>query len=118
MPTEKFDETGKPVLVKVGAVDYTVEWYDEYQFRARNAFGQGDHLYAKLGACNFLKPQAMAVAFLHEVTHALHFGSSASQDKELDVEHIAELVSNGLAAFWRDNPGTMQWVGAQLMSEG
>ena len=107
MTSERIDEQGRPVRVKVGAVDYTVQWHGLEWHRQTGAMGQQDMILLTIDLYEALAPHQIAVTFMHEIVHALHLHSL--NDGNLNGEEIAALVSVGLTAFWRDNPLAFYW---------
>lgn len=108
--SECFDEHGRPTLVKVGAVDYTVLWVDVQQARAIRTCAQQDPWYQTIQLLDVVPPTGLAVDFVHELFHALRYQSPvAGNEDEITEEQAAQLCAVGLTAFWRDNPRTFAW---------
>lgn len=59
-------------------------------------------------------PQQTANTFLHEVIHAIHWVYGLMSREDPAEEEYTNLTTNGLCAFWQDNPAAVAWIGEML----
>ncbi|MDL2284445.1 hypothetical protein LJC19_04810 [Oxalobacter sp. OttesenSCG-928-P03] len=62
-----------------------------------------------------LPTQQIANTFLHEVMHCIHYvyGISPGEDTCTE-EYYTTFTTNGLCAFWMDNPKAADWFSAMM----
>lgn len=114
MAVERFDTAGRPTRVKVGPVDFAVQWRDAEWRDKYDRAGHCNSHYLEMVFSDLTGPN-LARVFLHEVCHAIKDFSPLMSDS-LNNEQYADLTACGLVAFWRDNPLTFAWW-AGLLAE-
>jgi hypothetical protein len=102
------DRLDKPTSIKIGALDYAIEWQDGNWMAASERFGECSFTQQVIRINGTMPAHRVATTFLHEVTHAVlaHFGV---HDEKQDDEDIATMIGTGLTMVWRDNPDVLKW---------
>jgi hypothetical protein len=104
---EKVDKIGRPIKVKVAALDYKIIWRTDDWGSTSDCYGLCETVARRITLDATQDDMQAAVTFLHEVLHAIH--SIQLKGQELDAETFANMTSVNLVAFWRDNPKTFAW---------
>lgn len=97
-----------PKTVRVGANSYKIELIQRDDSDVAGIFGYAHHVDAKIGIRVGLNCQQLANTFLHEVRHAIHWSYGLTD--ESCEESFTDLGTNGLCAFFRDNPQAIAWI--------
>jgi|TARA_R110000824_G_C14671816_1_gene619155 hypothetical protein len=108
---------GKPTSVKVGYRDIKLEWIkpDFKTDTLTDCFGWYLPREGKIQIQNSLDNQEEANTLLHEILHAIAYGSGLNQaEGPLKDEHSEELVVNQITNYlmgaFRDNPWLLDYI--------
>lgn len=116
--TEQLDEQGRPIRCKVGALTYEIRWMDKDWQEQSNFTGfHAQHL-GYVCICETLQPSLMAVIFMHEILHAMHWQHTDEDGGLATTEKQAHAYSYAIAGFFRDNPNVAVWWTGLLNGEG
>lgn len=97
----------RPSKVKIGTLDYTIEWKSAEWEMEEKAFGQCTTDRETIRISERLTGYRLASVFSHEVAHALAYHFNC-YDK-VDPEQACDIASYGMVMFWRDNPDAFIW---------
>lgn len=110
---------GIPKSVRVGCYEFRIEVHEADDAEADGAFGHMNPISQKIRLRPGMTPQNLANTLLHEIMHAIHWFHACNPDCSADIEEEYTLKgTNGLCAFWQDNPKTMTWIGSLLTNKG
>ena len=103
---------GIPKTVRIGCYTYQVEVGTVHEHPA--SFGWHDTHHRVISIAPGLKGEQLANTFLHEVTHGIHWVYGLlyvanNENPPPDEEEFTTVGTNGLCAFWQDNPEAMKW---------
>lgn len=105
----------RPTQVKVGWRTYKILAWAHDEAHSAGYVGQTRHTIGDIRVDFTMAAQTLGATLLHEILHAIScVWTIEDSDKE---ERRIQLLENGLATVWRDNPEVMAWIGQQL-SEG
>lgn len=101
-----------PKSVRIGCYTYIVEKGTPHEHD--NTFGWTTTHIRKISIAPDLRGEQIANTFLHEVTHAVHwvYGLLYAIDNESPPpteEMFTTIGTNGICAFWQDNPEALKW---------
>lgn len=103
---------GLPSSVRVGFLDYAIEPWSVIHAMDAQRFGECAHQALAI-RIDFSHPyRKNAHTLLHEIMHAV-CRVYAREDKA-EEEKTVEIMSNGLAGVWRDNPAVFAWIARGL----
>jgi hypothetical protein len=109
---KSLNTVNRPDKIRVGPIEYDIEWYGEADKRALNyAIGQFDGHMGIIRIAECLKPKHMACVFVHEVVHAVHWWihSTTDDDQNVSEETSCNAAGYGLTDVWLDNPEVFAW---------
>ena len=97
----------KPTRIKIGHLDYTIEWMDRDWSDQVGAFGTCHRDTNSIKIYESSANERIAETFIHEVYHALQDVFMCT--KEIDTEQAAGIAGRGLVMVWRDNADVFKW---------
>ncbi|MCL2874759.1 MAG: hypothetical protein FWF12_00395 [Betaproteobacteria bacterium] len=103
-----------PKTLRVGCYQFDVELHERGDAEAEHSFGHMNPINQKIRLRTGMKRQTLANTFIHEVMHAIFWHQAVGiagreGDGCLGEEEIVLKLSNGLCAFWQDNPEAVAW---------
>lgn len=96
-----------PRSVKIGCYDFAIEVMDHVEGEASNAYGYNALVLQKIRILAGMSAKKLANTFMHEVLHGIHWFHGLRD--ESDEEEFTLLGTNGLCAFFQDNPEAARW---------
>lgn len=106
----------RPNKVKIGPLDYSVEWRDDAWSQRYDRCGDCNSSLMVIGICENMPAFKIAAVFLHEVMHAIQ-DYSPCPSRSLTPEEACDLWGYGLVSFWRDNPDVFAWWSSLFTTE-
>lgn len=96
-----------PKSVRVGFFVYTIEAISAELADAKGLYGYADNNTNEIKVSDGLNDQQLLNTVLHEVLHAIHWIHGLHDDST--EEEFTNLSTNGLCAFFADNPEFVDW---------
>lgn len=96
-----------PNSVRVGHYDYAIVVMAEIDQASDRIFGDMNATLQRIRLCAGMSTARLANTFMHEVMHAIH--NFHDVDDKTSEENTTYRTTNGLCAFWRDNPDVASW---------
>ena len=106
---------GIPKVVRIGCYNYSVNLMHDDDAAIAGVMGAAYHSQLSIRLRTDVPPQQLANTFLHEVIHAIHYVFGIGDDD--NEETFTNLTTNGLCAFWMDNPKAMEWFQKTLFTK-
>jgi hypothetical protein len=104
--------TSIPTSIRVGYRDYRVEMWSAITATSSERYAECDRVALVIRVREDLPEQFKAECVLHETLHAAYdMAGLESGDPE---ERTVSLLSNQLAAIWRDNPDLVAYLSEAL----
>jgi hypothetical protein len=101
--------TKRPTKIKIGHIDYTIEWVDATWAMANSRTGEADFVQEIIRVVGTLSPYSLADTFLHEIAHVLLEHYDAGSSALVSRENMAKWVGAGIVMVIRDNPEAFRW---------
>jgi len=98
----------RPTEVRIGPLTYEVRWEGDEWERSARCLAQTDPRLQIIRMPSNLKPDHMACAFIHEITHGLFYPCELGGEK-ITEEMACDIAGYMLVDFWRDNPDVFDW---------
>ncbi|MPQ56290.1 hypothetical protein [Duganella sp. FT27W] len=96
-----------PKSVRIGSYDFKVVVMPNFEQASDTVYGDMNAVLQRIRICDDLAPARLANTFMHEVMHAIHMFYGVG-DKTIE-EDTTFLTTNGLCAFWMNNPEAAAW---------
>lgn len=96
-----------PRQVRIGSLVYNVGIMHDHDGDAGGLLGATHYQKCVIRVRDSLDGRQAANTFLHEVIHGIHweYGVTDNSDEEFSTNQ----TTNGLCAFWQDNPKAVEW---------
>lgn len=105
-------KSNMPTKVKIGWRDYQIENWAATDAVGADRYGETSHTGNLIRVCSLYGTRQAAQTLLHEICHGIFAVWTMSKDD--DEERQVRILSQGLSAVWRDNPGVLAWIGEHL----
>lgn len=96
-----------PVVIKIGAVDYTIELQDNLE---DDDYGYCDSHTQRIVLSKDQNKQSIGDTLLHEIMHAIWHESGLFSVKRPDEEQIVRTTSTWMCLVFRDNPEILPFI--------
>lgn len=96
-----------PTSVRIGCYTYAIVVMADVDQATDRIFGDMNHTLLRIRLCAGMPTAQLANTFMHEVMHAIHRFHNV-EDKTSE-EDTTLSTTNGLCAFWMDNPVAAAW---------
>lgn len=96
-----------PKSVRVGFFNYNIETIDAELADSKGLYGYADNNKNEIRVSDGLNDQQLLNTVFHEILHAIHWQHGLSDSST--EEEFTNLSTNGLCAFFADNPGFVEW---------
>ena len=106
------DSDQLPPSVKIGHLDYALLILRPKLATEGSRYGECSHLSQEIRIDHSHEPRKVAQTLLHEITHAI-WGMYGLEDEDKE-ERFVNVLANGWAQVWRDNPAVFLWIGERL----
>ena len=102
---------GLPAKVRVGCFVYEVIVGSEREHDATETFGFASFPFRTISLRPRMSRNDAANTFLHEVIHAINnaYGLQRDSEDSPTEEEYTQQITNGLCAFFQDNPDATRW---------
>lgn len=99
-----------PTAVRIGHMIFRIEVSEFDDSAANHEFGHTNIMNQKIRIRPNQPAQCLANTFLHEVLHAIHWVYGLWTAESPDEELYTNQSTNGLMAFFQDNPEATAWM--------
>lgn len=105
-----------PKTVRVGGLTYSIQVIAGFEQASDRYYGDHNSVLQRIRLCADMSNERLANTFMHELMHAIHCAYDVGDNT--DEESNTYRTTNGLCAFWRDNPEAAAWWAALASGSG